>query len=65
MNTFLEAYDWTGKIIVIFATSGSSEFGDTLAKLKDSCPGAMLAEGKVFKRLRSKKALTEWIESLK
>ena len=65
VNTFLEAYDWTGKTIVIFATSGSSDFGDTLAKLKDSCPGATLTEGEVFKRLRSKKALTEWIESLK
>ena len=45
--------------------SSSSDLGDTLAKLKESCPGATLTEGKVFKRLRSKKALTEWIESLK
>ena len=65
VNTFLEAYDWTGKTIVIFATSGSSDFGETLENLKKSCPGATLKEGKVFKRLHSKKALTEWIESLK
>ena len=65
VNTFLEAYDWTGKTIVIFATSGSSDFGETLENLKKSCPGAVLKEGKVFKRLQSKKALNEWIESLK
>ncbi len=65
VNTFLEAYDWTGKTIVIFATSGSSDFGGTLDNLKNSCPGAVLKEGKVFKRLQSKKALNEWIESLK
>jgi len=65
VNTFLEAYDWTGKTIVIFATSGSSGFGNTLDSLKNSCPGAVLKEGKVFKGLRSKKALEEWIESLK
>ena len=65
VNTFLEAYDWTGKTIVIFATSGSSDFGETLEHLKKSCPGAVLKEGKVFKRLQSKKALNEWIESLK
>lgn len=65
VNTFLEACDWTGKTIVLFATSGSSDFGDTLDSLKNSCPGAVLKEGKVFKRLHSKKALTEWVESLK
>lgn len=38
VNTFLEKYDFTGKKIVIFATSGGSGFGKTLDELKVSLP---------------------------
>lgn len=48
INTFLEAYDFTGKHIVLFATSGSSKFGSTLAELKPSAPGAEFTESKVL-----------------
>ena len=30
INTFLEAYDFSGKKIVLFATSGGSGFGNTV-----------------------------------
>lgn len=33
INTFLEAYDFSGKKIALFATSGSSGFGSTTEKL--------------------------------
>ena len=33
INTFLEAYDFTGKKLVLFATSGGSDFGNTAAEL--------------------------------
>ena len=46
-NTFLESYDFTGKRIVLFATSGSSGFGKTLESLKSSATGASFEEGKV------------------
>ena len=36
VNTFLEKYDFSGKKIVLFATSGSSGWGDTVAALKVS-----------------------------
>lgn len=49
INTFLEEYDFTGKKIITFATSGSSEMGKTNEKLLDSCKGAELLEGKVFR----------------
>ena len=32
-----------------FATSGGSGFGETLAKLKASCPGAILKQGRLIK----------------
>ena len=48
INTFLEAYDFTGKKIVLFATSGSSSFGNTAAELQPSAPGAEVVEAKVL-----------------
>ncbi len=48
INTFLEAYDFTGKKIVLFATSGSSGFGNTAVELHPSAPGAEIIEAKVL-----------------
>ena len=48
INTFLEAYDFTGKMIVLFATSGGSDFGNTAAELQPSVPGAKIVEAKVL-----------------
>ncbi|MBP3857508.1 MAG: flavodoxin [Ruminiclostridium sp.] len=45
INTFLESYDFSGKKIILFATSGSSGFGGTADDLKASAPGAQIAEG--------------------
>lgn len=36
INTFLESYDFSGKTIVLFATSGGSGFGKTIDNLKCS-----------------------------
>ena len=38
INTFLESYDFSGKKIVLFGTSGGSGFGNTLRELKVSVP---------------------------
>ena len=48
INTFLEAYDFAGKKIILFATSGSSGFGNTVAELKPSAPDAEYTEAKVL-----------------
>ena len=48
INTFLEAYDFSGKKIVLFATSGSSGFGNTAAELRPSAPGAEITESRVL-----------------
>lgn len=50
INTFLEQYDFTGKEIVTFATSGGSGMGKTNEKLAPGCPGAILKEGKIMTR---------------
>lgn len=43
--SFLESYDWSGKTLVPFCTSGGSGFGRSLDKLPDSAPGAAILEG--------------------
>ena len=48
INSFLEAYDFTGKKIVLFATSGGSKFGNTLSELQPSAPSATIVEGKIL-----------------
>lgn len=48
INTFLESYDFSGKKIVLFATSGGSRFGRTKAELQDSAKGATIVEGKIL-----------------
>lgn len=48
INTFLESYDFSGKTIVPFATSGGSGMGSTNEKLAPSCPGAILMKGKML-----------------
>lgn len=65
VNTFLEAYDFSGKTVVLFATSGGSGMGSTNKTLAPSCKGAKLLEGKVFKLSASADALRTWAESCK
>lgn len=43
--TFLESYDWTGKTLIPFCTSGGSGFGRSLNNLEASAPGASILDG--------------------
>lgn len=61
INTFLEAYDFSGKKIIVFATSGSSGFGNTVDELKPSAPGAEIIEGKMIRKIGAEKAIKELI----
>ena len=65
VNTFLESYDFAGKRIILFATSGSSGFGSTLADLKGSVSAqAKLEEGIVVHGKQGSGAWEKWIASL-
>ncbi len=48
INSFLEAYDFSGKKIVLFATSGGSGFGKAVAGLQPSAPKATITEGAIL-----------------
>lgn len=64
INTFLESYYFSGKIIVPFATSGGSGLGKTIEKLQPSVSGtAIWKEGKMLTGADTA-ALAVWLESL-
>lgn len=59
INTFLESYDFSGKKIILFATSGGSGFGKTLINLKSSAVDAEIIEGKVNPTLNEISAIAK------
>lgn len=63
VNTFLEAHDFSGKKIVLFATSGGSGFGNTVRELEGSAPGAEIVEGKLLNRA-GKQEISAWVNAL-
>ena len=63
INTFLEAYDFSGKKIVLFATSGGSGFGNTVKELQPSAPDAVITEGRLLNGVNKQK-ISEWVKSL-
>ena len=65
INTFLESHDFSGKTVVVFATSGSSDFGNTINELKISLPDSTkLIGGKVLNGKYTNKELSDWAESI-
>lgn len=65
INTFLESYDFSGKTIVLFATSGGSRFGKTVDELKPSVSAdTVIKEGKILNGRISKDELSEWVNNL-
>lgn len=65
LNTFLEAYDFSGKTIVLFATSGGSGLGKSASGLQTSAPGAKIVEGRMLNGRLDEAELKDWAEGLK
>ncbi len=57
INTFLEAYDFSGKKIILFATSGGSGFGKAVDSLQPSAPNAKIIAGEIFNGSPNEKKL--------
>ena len=65
INTFLESYHFSGKTVILFATSGGSGFGDTVKYLKNSVStDTKIIEGKILNGRPSVASLKSWIEKL-
>ena len=65
INTFLESYDFSGKTIILFATSGGSGFRKTVDNLSCSVSDStVIKEGKLLNGRPSVSELQQWVESL-
>ena len=64
VNTFLESYDFSGKTIVLFATSGGSGLGNTVNHLEHSAPDTKFIQGRVFHGHTEKGTVATWIKTV-
>ena len=63
--TFLKSYDFAGKKIALFATSGGSDIGKTADKIKPLVPGTLnIVAAKLFQPDASEEELRRWAESV-
>ena len=62
INTFLEAYDFSGKKVVLFATSGGSGFSKAVQSLQPSAPYAQIIAGEILNGNPSEQKLRAFIE---
>ena len=60
IDTFLEAYDFSGKTIVPFATSGGSELGRAPQRMQVLVPGAKVIQGGLLNGRFSQEKLADW-----
>ena len=65
INTLLESADFSGKKIILFATSGGSKFGKTVEELKISVPDSCeIIEGKLLNGRQTIASVKEWADTL-
>ena len=63
--TFLKSYDFTGKKIALFATSGGSDIAKTPDRIKPLVPGVVnIVASKLFQPDASEEELRKWAESV-
>ncbi len=63
INTFLESYDFSGKKIILFATSGGSGLGRTAVGLRKSVTqSCTIVDGKILSSRDSVSTLKKWVE---
>jgi len=65
ISTFLESYDFSGKTVIPFATSGGSGMGKTDSVLHECCAeSTSWRPGKRLTSRESKESIQSWINSL-
>lgn len=65
INTFLETHDFSGKKIILFATSGGSKFGKTVEELKNSVSAdTEIIEGKLLNGKQTIASVKAWSDTL-
>lgn len=64
VSTFMESYDFSGKTIVPFCTSGGSGIGSSASNLEQLTSGATWFDGRRLNGSDSQDTVMEWVNSL-
>lgn len=64
IDTFIESYDFNGKTVVPFCTSGGSGLGTTGSNLQALAKGAKVIEGKKLSFMTTEGSLKKWINEI-
>ena len=64
IDTFMESYDFTGKTVVPFCTSGGSGIGASGSNMQALAPGARVLTGEKFSPRVTEAKLAEWAENI-
>ena len=64
IDTFLEAYDFSGKTVVPFATSGGSGLGRAPERMQALAPGAEVLPGRLLNGRPRAAELKAWVEDV-
>ena len=64
VSTFMESYDFSGKTIVPFCTSGGSGIGSSASNLERLTSGATWLDGRRLNGSNSQDTVMEWVNSL-
>ena len=64
MSTFVESYDFTGKTVVPFCTSGGSGVGDSASNLEKLAGSGTWLSGRRFSGSDSQEKLLSWVNDL-
>ena len=64
LYTFMESYDWGGKTVIPFCTSGGSGIGSSGANLESLTSGAVWMSGQRLNTGASQEEVMEWVNSL-
>ena len=64
IDSFLDAYDFSGKAIVPFFTSGGSQLGDGQGRIETLANGAKVLKGRRFSARASESEMKDWIAEL-
>ena len=64
IDSFLDAYDWSGKTVVPFCTSGGSDLGEGQTRIEELAKGARVLRGRRFSARASESELKKWLVTL-
>ena len=64
IDSFLDAYDWSGKTVVPFCTSGGSDLGEGQTRIEELAKGAKVLRGRRFSARASESELKKWLATL-